>query len=142
MKKTIQLIVGSALLLSGCTYATDTMSQPPEIDWNVPEAIETNTEVDMMISLQSEEQEELKVISFVLQKQGETETTEIPFEQDKEGNIEIQTSFDEEGIYNLRANIEQGNQRIRPSRQIVVGKVTDVEKKPEESDDEGHSDHH
>jgi hypothetical protein len=142
MKQIIGLMLGSAFLMSGCTYATDTMSQPPDIDWNVPEAIEANIEVDMMISLQSEEQEELKVNSFVLQKQGETETTEIPFEQDKEGNIEIQTSFDEEGIYNLRANIEQGNQTIRPSRQIVVGEVTEVDEKQEESDEEGHSDHH
>lgn len=141
MKKTIQLIVGSVLLLSGCTYAKDTMSNPPEFDWNIPETIDPNTQVDIMISLQSEEQEELKVISFVLQKQGETETKEVPFNQDDKGTIEIQTSFDEEGIYNLRAKIGTGNQTIHPTRQIVVGEVTEVEDEQKESDD-GVSSHH
>jgi len=142
MKKIIQLIVGSALLLSGCTYATDTMSQPPEINWTVPESIEPNTEVEMLISLQSEEQKELKAVSLVLQKQGETETTAIPFEQDNAGRINIKTSFEKEGIYNLRAIIELGEQTIRPTRQIVVGEVVVPDEKKEESDHEGHSDHH
>ena len=142
MKKTIQVIIGSTLLLSGCTYAPDTMSQPPEIDWNVPESIDINTQVDIMISLQNTEQGELKPISFVLQKQGETETMEVPFEQNDKGNVNIQTSFDEEGIYNLRAKIVTGNQTIQPTRQFVVGEVASDDGKQEESNEEGHSNHH
>lgn len=138
----MQLIVGSAFLLSGCTYATDTMSQPPEMDWTVPESIETNTEVEMMISLQSEEQKEMRAVSLVLQKQGESESTEVPFEQDNAGNINIQTSFEKEGIYNIRAIIELGEQTILPTRQIVVGEVVVPDEKKEESDHEGHNDHH
>lgn len=144
MKMTIQVILGlgSALLLSGCTYATDTMSQPPEIDWTVPELIDINTQVDIMISLHSSEQEELKPISFVLQKQGQTETMEVPFEQDDKGIVNIQTSFDEEGIYNLRAKMEAGSQTIQPTRQIVVGEVVSTDGKQEEPTEEGHSHHH
>lgn len=143
MKKIIQLIVGSVLLLSGCTYATDTMSHPPEIEWTVPASIDVKTPVDMMISLQSSKKEELKVISLVLKKQGETEIKDVPFEQDDKGNIEIHTSFDEEGVYNLQAKIETGNQTIQPIRQIVVGEVTSAGgKQEEESNEEGHSNHH
>jgi hypothetical protein len=95
----------------------------------------------MMLSLQNGEQEELKVVSFVLQKQGETETKEVPFNQDDKGTIEIQTSFDEDGIYNLRAKIQTGNQTLHPTRQIVVGEVTEGKQEQKESDD-GESSHH
>ena len=144
MKMTIQVILGlgPALLLSGCTYATDTMSQPPEIDWTVHESIDINTQVDIMISLHSSEQEELRPISFVLQKQGQTETMEVPFELDDKGIVNIQTSFDEEGIYNLRAKMEAGSQTIQPTRQIVVGEVVSTDGKQAEPTEEGHSHHH
>ena len=142
MKKTMQLIVGSAFLLSGCTYATDTMSQPPEMDWTVPATIDVKTPVDIMISLQSSQKEELNVISFVLKKQGETEIKDVLFELDEKGNIEIHTSFDEEGVYNLQAKIETGNQTIQPTRQIVVGEVVSADGKQEESNEEEHSNHH
>lgn len=142
MKKIILVLIGSALLLSGCTYAKDTMTQSPKIDWALPASIETDTPIDMKILIQSDNTGMPKVTSLVLKEQGKTEIKEVPFDQDDDGNIEIQTTFEGEGIYHLQAKIEVGSQTIQPTRQIVVGEVVNGGEKQEEAKEEGHSSHH
>ena len=65
-----------------------------------------------------------------------------PFNQVDKENIAIHTYFDEEGLYNLQAKIEMGNQTIQPTLQIVVGEVASIDGKPEKSNEEGHSNRH
>ncbi|ANU22052.1 hypothetical protein [Planococcus donghaensis] len=141
MKKKLQLIVFLTLLLSGCTYA-DTMLKPPELVWNVPENIEVDQNVDIDISLQSEATEKLQAVSFVLQKQGDQEMKNIPFSQDEEGNVKIQTKFAEDGIYNLYSTMQTTDQTIKPIRQIVVGEMAETNDEKGESEESKSSSHH
>lgn len=141
MKKKIQLLAVSTLLLSGCTYA-DTILKPPELVWNVPEDIEPDKKVEIDIFLQNETAGKLQASSFVLQKQGDEEMKNIPFSQDEDGNINIQTTFDEGGIYNLSSTMEANDQTIKPVRQIVVGETSEANDEKEKSTESESSNHH
>lgn len=141
MKMKIQLLLSSTLLLTGCTY-TDTITEPPDIIWEVPEAIEANQEVMMNISMPNDSAEELQAISVKVQKQGNEEIVNVPFNQDANGDINIQTTFEESGIYNLYTTLQTNDQTIKPIRQLVVGAATTTEDKLVNETESSTSEHH
>lgn len=141
MKMKIQLLLSSTLLLTGCTY-TDTITEPPDIIWEVPEAIEANQEMILNISVPNDSSEELQAISVRVQKQGNEEIVNVPFNQDANGSIYIQTTFEESGIYNLYTTLQTNDQTIKPIRQLVVGAATATESKLGNETESSTSEHH
>lgn len=145
MNRKLLIFLGSMLVLSGCTYAKDTLSTPPEIKWEIPEKIEANMDTEMVLSISNKEQQAWKEedLSLTLRKQGEEKTTTIPFETINDEKIKVNHSFPSEGIYYLTSTLKTEEISLQPERLIFVGDVAesvDVEKSEEDSTD--HSGHH
>ncbi|MBM7619685.1 hypothetical protein JOC95_001537 [Bacillus tianshenii] len=147
MIRKLLIFLGSTLLLSGCTYAKDTLSTPPEIKWEIPETIEVKIDTEMVLSISNKEQTAWKEedLSLTLRKQGEEKTIPIPFETINDEKIMVNHSFPSEGIYYLTSTLKTEKISLQPVRLIVVGEVVeseDVKKSEEEEDSTDHSGHH
>jgi len=155
MKRISTGLVGvlMAIHLTGCSLqavdedATEKYHKKEalEIDIHVPQHIakEENTKLEIELSEGDKVITDADEIYAEIWKKDSERVLNLPVEKSSDNKYEIETFFEQDGVYNIKIHASYNNSNIMPTKQFIVGDYEEVEDDDEPEDPhEGHDHHH
>ncbi|WP_150223981.1 FixH family protein [Bacillus atrophaeus] len=138
------------LLLTSCTVdpnAADQYVQSKQLDVEMilSSSLSKNKEQELKIKLT---QEGIKVenatnVKFEIWKENHQEHSEVvKARYDNNGTYVAKKTFTDDGLYNIKADVKTRDLHVMPTRQVIVGKLSEEEKNALKTNDEKHEGHH
>lgn len=142
-----------SIILIGCSFpAVDDdanekyhKKEPLEIDIQVPENIvkEKNTKLEIKLSEGGKAISDVDEISAEIWKKDSDRVLEPVIEKSADSRYEIETLFEQEGIYNIKIYASYNESSVMPTKQFIVGDYEEIDDVEETEDPhEGHDHHH
>lgn len=141
------------LFLSACTVDTSAanlykQSKPVEVDMILPESISLNQPQMLKIKLTQEGKkvDNATNIQFEIWKKDNNKDHEvIEAQYEGDGIYRAEKTFNKDGLYYIKADVTAHDLHVMPTKQVIVGKISEEELKllqKESQDHAGHHDHH
>ncbi|WP_141432127.1 FixH family protein [Bacillus sp. 03113] len=138
------------LLLSACTVDPNASNlykkeKPLEVEFLLPEAISLNQQHLLKVKVTQEGKlvDAATNIQFDIWQKDHDENSEvIQAQHDGNGIYYIEKTFAKAGIYYIKADIKAHDSHVMPTKQVIVGTISDEELKSLLKKDQPHSAHH
>ncbi|YCA44710.1 FixH family protein [Bacillus sp. JZ8] len=141
------------LLLSACSVDSDAaklyrQSEKLKAVIITPETMNPNEEVGLEVEVTKEDKkvEELERMNVEIWKKGSEENKKvIEGQRTTKGTYEVVNTFSEDGIYYVKADVRTKNLHIMPTKQMIVGELSEEDEKslePEKEKEHNHHSHH
>lgn len=155
MKKIFYLFSSfvSILLLSACSVDSDAaklyrQTEKMKAVIVIPKTVNPNEEVDLKVEVTKEDKkvEKLESMNIEIWKKGNEENKKvIEGKRTAKGTYEVVNTFSEDGIYYVKADVRTKDLHIMPTKQMIVGELSEEEAKslePEKEKEDNHHSHH
>ncbi|MFT4399996.1 FixH family protein [Bacillus sp. SW14] len=137
-------------LLTSCTVdpnAADQyiQSKPLDVEMILYSSLSKNKEQELKIKLMQEGKivENATNVKFEIWKENHKEHSEVvKAEYDNNGIYVATKTFTDDGLYNIKADVKTRDIHVMPTRQVIVGKLSEEEKNALKTNDEKHEGHH
>ncbi|KAB2496108.1 hypothetical protein A3863_10640 [Priestia endophytica] len=141
------------LLLSACSVDSDAaklyrQSEKMKAVIVIPKTVNPNEEVDLKVEVTKEDKkvEKLESMNIEIWKKGNEENKKvIEGKRTAKGTYEVVNTFSEDGIYYVKADVRTKDLHIMPTKQMIVGELSEEEAKslePEKEKEDNHHSHH
>ncbi|MCM3536950.1 FixH family protein [Priestia endophytica] len=141
------------LLLSACSVDSDAAklyrkSEKMKAVIVIPKTVNPNEEVDLKVEVTKEDKkvEKLESMNIEIWKKGNEENKKvIEGKRTAKGTYEVVNTFSEDGIYYVKAEVRTKDLHIMPTKQMIVGELSEEEAKslePEKEKEDNHHSHH
>lgn len=138
------------LLLSACSVDSDAaklyrQSKKLKAVIMIPKTMNPNEEVGLKVEVTKEDKkvEELERMNVEIWKKGNEENKKvIEGQRTAKGTYEVVNTFSEDGIYYVKADVRTKNLHIMPTKQMIVGELSEEDAKSLEPKKEKESNHH
>jgi hypothetical protein len=141
------------LLLSACSVDSDAaklyrQSEKMKAVIVVPKTVNPNEEVDLKVEVTKEDKkvEKLESMNIEIWKKGNEENKKvIEGKRTAKGTYEVVNTFSEDGIYYVKADVRTKDLHIMPTKQMIVGELSEEKAKslePEKEKEDNHHSHH
>ncbi|RPK12900.1 FixH family protein [Priestia endophytica] len=141
------------LLLSACSVDSDAaklyrQSEKMKAVIVIPKTVNPNEKVGLKVEVtkKNKKVEELESMNIEIWKKGNEENKKvIEGKRTAKGTYEVVNTFSEDGIYYVKADVRTKDLHIMPTKQMVVGELSEEEAKslePEKEKENNHHSHH
>jgi hypothetical protein len=141
------------LLLSSCSVDSDAaklyrQSEKMKAVIVIPKTVNPNEEVGLKVEVTKEDKkvEKLESMNVEIWKKGNEENKKvIEGKRTAKGTYEVVNTFSEDGIYYVKADVRTKDLHIMPTKQMIVGELSEKEAKslePEKEKEDNHHSHH
>jgi hypothetical protein len=141
------------LLLSACSVDSDAaklyrQSEKMKAVIVIPKTVNPNEEVGLKVEVTKEDKkvEKLESMNIEIWKKGNEENKKvIEGKRTAKGTYEVVNTFSEDGIYYIKADVRTKDLHIMPTKQMIVGELSEKEAKslePEKEKEDNHHSHH
>jgi hypothetical protein len=141
------------LLLSSCSVDSDAaklyrQSEKMKAVIVIPKTVNPNEEVDLKVEVTKEDKkvEKLESMNIEIWKKGNEENKKvIEGKRIAKETYELVNTFSEDGIYYVKAEVRTKDLHIMPTKQMIVGELSEEEAKslePEKEKEDNHHSHH
>jgi hypothetical protein len=141
------------LLLSACSVDSDAaklyrQSEKMKAVIVIPKTVNPNEEVDLKVEVTKEDKkvEKLESMNIEIWKKGNEENKKvIEGKRTAKETYEVVNTFSEDGIYYVKAEVRTKDLHIMPTKQMIVGELSEEEAKslePEKEKEDNHHSHH
>jgi len=141
------------LLLSACSVDSDAAklyrkSEKMKAVIVIPKTVNPNEEVDLKVEVTKEDKkvEKLESMNIEIWKKGNEENKKvIEGKRTAKETYEVVNTFSEDGIYYVKAEVRTKDLHIMPTKQMIVGELSEEEAKslePEKEKEDNHHSHH
>ncbi|MGG0365821.1 FixH family protein [Priestia endophytica] len=140
-------------LLSACSVDSDAaklyrQSEKMKAVIVIPKTVNPNEKVGLKVEVtkKNKKVEELESMNIEIWKKGNEENKKvIEGKRTAKGTYEVVNTFSEDGIYYVKADVRTKDLHIMPTKQMVVGELSEEEAKslePEKEKENNHHSHH
>lgn len=153
MKKLISVLILSISALSACSLKEDAASlykaeEPLAATITLPEEMHPNEQQIIHVSFTQDNKQvnEVDMLHVQIQKKDEPKLNDdVLVKSLSDGVYKVKSTLTESGLYNITVHAENDNSTIMPTKQFVVGELSEKDLKSIQegkSKSSGHHEHH